>query len=669
MGEEVKIAQLLAGIALIAPATVHAQQTGETVQAPQPDAAGATDSAATGGTDADSGEILVTATRTPTAIDRIASSVTVLDKDAIDRAGDLTVADLLLRTPGVSLSRNGGYGTATSLRIRGAETDQTVVVIDGVKLNDPSSTGGGYNFGNLLIGDAARIEVLRGPQSTLWGSQAIGGVVNIVTPMPQKSLEGSFDVSAGSRNTVSGRAAIGGRTGPLSWRVGGQTFTTDGISAIAPEYGGSEKDGYTNRSASGRAVLDITDGISADVRGYYGHGRTEIDGFSGDTDEYSLNDEFVGYAGLNIALFDGRLRNRIGYAYTDTDRDNYDPARERKNTFDAAGKNERIEYQGSLAITRRIDATFGAEHEISRFRSVSPAASLSTPIPEPARGRAEVNSFYGQVNAEVIDGLTLTGGVRNDDHNSYGDKTLFAGGAVWKLPSNTILRASYSEGFKAPSLYQLYSEYGNQTLDPERAKGWEAGVEQRLLGGLAAIGATYFERRSHDLIDYSSCSTDSDDPMCVIPGTTTPRYGYYRNVDRAFAQGIEAAGRLRFGGLLIDGNYTWTLSEDRSPDSGTYGNQLGRRPRHSWNASATYTLPAGISLGGAVRWSGASYDSVYNSTRLDSYTLVDLRLDVPLSDDVTLFMRGDNVFDEDYRTAARYSTLGRSIRAGLRGRF
>lgn len=146
----------------------------EAQQAPPPDAAA----------DAGASSILVTATRLATPVDQVPASVTVLDKAAIDRAQDLGVTELLLRTPGVSISRNGGYGTATSLRIRGAESDQTVVVIDGVKLNDPSSAGGGYNFANLLVGDASRIEVLRGPQSTLWGSQAIGGVVNVVTAMP-----------------------------------------------------------------------------------------------------------------------------------------------------------------------------------------------------------------------------------------------------------------------------------------------------------------------------------------------------------------------------------------------------------------------------------------------------------------------------------------------------
>ncbi|VXC48450.1 TonB-dependent receptor plug domain-containing protein [Sphingomonas sp. 8AM] len=627
-------------------------------EAPRPDAA-ATDTGA---------DIVVAANRAPVDADRVTASVTVLDKAAIDRAQDLSVADLLLRTPGVSLSRNGGYGTSTSLRIRGAETDQTVVVIDGVKINDPSSPGGGYNFANLLIGDAARIEVLRGPQSILWGSQAIGGVVNIVTPLPTAALEGSIDLEGGSRETVSARAALGGTAGPLAWRVGAQTFITDGISALKA---GTERDGYTNQNVQGRAVLTIAPGISADLRGSYANGRNDFDGFGGDTPEYGLTREFVGYAGVNVDLFDARLRNRFGYGYTDTDRDNYNPDQVgQTQTFAALGRNHRVEYQGTLAVTKGVDAVFGVENEVSRFSTASsdfvPPYALGTP----ARGRAELTSFYGQLNVSPLDGLTLNGGVRHDDHSRFGTQTLFAGGANWVLPTGTVLRASYSEGFKAPTLYQLFSEYGNQALNPERARGWEAGAEQRFMDGRYAIGGTYFERRSRDQIVYTGCDFGSTDPLCFVPGSTTEqRFGYYQNVARAFARGVEAVARAQVGEhLSLDGNYSWVLSEDRSPGR-TFGNWLPRRPRDTANVSATYTFAESGSFGVAARFAGKSFDNASNATRLGGYTLVDVRGELPLSGNVRLFARVENLFDERYETIARYGTLGRSVYAGLRGRF
>lgn len=631
---------------------------GDGQEAPRPDAAADVDS------------ILVTATRIPLELGRIPSSISLLDKTAIDRSQDIGVTELLLRTPGISIARNGGYGTSTSLRIRGAESDQTVVVIDGVKINDPSSTGGGYNFSNLLIGDAARIEVLRGPQSILWGSQAIGGLVNIVTPLPKAPLEGSFDIEAGSRQTASARAALGGRQGPLTWRIGGQAFTTDGISAFASSFGGRERDGYTNRNLSGRAELEITDNVRADVRGYYARGHNEFDAVGADNPAYGLNREFVGYAGLNVDLFNKRLRNRFAYGYTDTKRDNYDPRNQRTKTFDASGRNQRLEYQGSFAITERDLLLFGVENERSRFSSVSPPAALSTPIPAPVRGRSEITGIYGQISLQPITGLTLNGGVRRDDHQRYGAKTLFSAGGVVNLSTSTRIRASYGEGFKAPTLYQLYSEYGNDSLAPERAHGWEAGAEQKLFGNKVQIGAVWFERTSRDLIVYIGCSSSSTTPLCFQPGTTIRRLGYYQNVSRAKAQGLEVqASATPVAGLLIDGNYTRTVAEDRSPGSANFGKWLPRRPRQQANGSVSYAWPMGLSTGVALRWSGHSFDNASNSQRLEDYTLVDLRAEYSLSDQVRLFARVENLFDEAYMTAYRYGALGRSIFAGVRGRF
>lgn len=618
----------------------------------------------------DADGIVVTATRAPLELDEVPASVTVLDKAAIDRSQDIGATELLLRTPGITVSRNGGYGTATSLRIRGAESDHTVVVIDGVKLSDPASAGGGYNFANLLAGDIDRIEVLRGPQSILWGSQAIGGVVNVVSAVPEQPLEGSFDLEAGSRETVSARAALGGRSGPLSWRIGGQTFTTDGISAIAPAYGGLEKDGYRNRSLTGRASLALADTVSVDLRGYYSAGRVDLDSTSGDSADYAHNQEWLGYAGLNVDLFEGRFHNRLAYSQTDTDRDNFNPTRARPQSFESEGRNRRWEYQGSFALSERVSAIFGLENERSHFRSRSPAASLATPLPAFATGRAEITSAYGQLSIEPVEGLTLNGGLRYDDHNRFGGQTLFAAGGVWSLPTGTVLRASYGEGFKAPTLYQMFSEYGNTALDPEEAKGWEAGVEQHLLGRKLVLGVTWFDRTTTNQIIFNSCTSASTNPLCLVPGSTTARRsGFYSNVSRGEAHGIEAAAALTLGGLTLDGNYSWIVAEDRSRGTANFGKTLPRRPRRAANMSVGYALPFGLELGAALRWSGASFDNAANTTRLDDYTLVDLRAEYRLSDGLRFFARVENLFDEKYMTAFRYGTLGRSAYAGIRGRF
>jgi vitamin B12 transporter len=600
----------------------------------------------------DADAIIVTATRVPTATDKLASAITVLDQAAIDRSQVTAVSDLLARTPGVTFSRTGGFGTQTYVRIRGAEGDHSVVVIDGVKLNDPSAPGGGYDFGNLLIGDAARIEVLRGPQSTLWGSQAIGGVVNIVSAAPAKPLEGSFNVEAGSRETVSARAGIGGTSESIDWRLGASTFTTDGISALSPALGGVERDGYRNRTGSGRLNVRLADGVSADLRGFYTRGVVDFDGFDSfdssfnraDTPEYGVTEQWLGYAGLNVALLEGRFKNRVAYARTTIDRDNYDPSSPfGTKTFDARGKNERFEYQGDFTLAEDVNAQFGAEREKSSFHASSP---FSADIAD-----ARLDSVYGQLNATVLPGLTLTGGVRYDHHDAFGGKTLFAGGGAWSLfDGQTVLRANYAEGFKAPTLYQLYSDYGNRFLRPEQAKSWEAGIEQHLFDRKVRLSATYFDRETTNLIVFLE-----------------PDY-YYDSVARADARGVELAAVAALGNLSLDANYSWTDTENRSAGS-TFGKDLTRRPRHMANGAADYAWPFGLSTGVALRYSGEAFENASNSVRLDDYLLTDVRLSFPIGETLTLFGRVENVFDEDYETAAGYGTLGRSVYAGIRARF
>jgi vitamin B12 transporter len=615
-------------------------------------------------------ELVVTATRSPQAADRVGQAVTVLDSQAIRSSQAVIVSDLLTRTAGVSFSRNGGTGASTQLRIRGAETDQTVVVVDGVKLNDPSSTGGGYNFANLLVGDIARIEILRGSQSTLWGSQAIGGVVNIVTAEPEGPFEASLQAEAGTDQTGYLRGAVGGAQERLVWRLAASRFVTDGdTSAYAF---GSEADGYRNTQLSGRARVDLTDQISADLRTLYSEGRNDFDGFPApaysfaDTDEYGTTKDLVVYAGLNASFFDGAFRNRIAYGYTRTDRDNFDPAQPvTDRTFDAAGENRRWEYQGVVALGETWSATFGGEWEEAEMRTASP--SQFDPRPAPARAKVEIGGLYAQAHGEIVPGVALTAGVRRDDHDTFGDHTVGQAALAWSLNKGaTVLRASFGQGFKAPTLYQLYSPYGNLALEPESADAWDLGVEQALLDGRAKISAVWFARETTNQIDYFSCTVANTDPLCAPGGT--PRFGYYANTAETRAKGVELIGQAELGPLVFEANYTWTDAENRSPGP-NQGKALARRPEHQANLSWTYTWSAGQSATAAVRYVGESFDSATNSYRIAGYTLLDLRGAWPVTEKLEVYGRVENVLDEEYETIRNYGSSGRGVFAGVRARF
>ena len=624
-------------------------------KAPEADVAGATGANGVA-------ELVVTATRTAQPIEKVGASVTVLTQPAIEASQAISVVELLAQTPGVSFTRNGGPGATTSLNIRGAETQHTVVLIDGVKLNDPSSTQGGFNSGNLLVGDISRIEILRGAQSTLWGSQAIGGVVNIVTAEPTTPFASSIDAEAGARKTGYLRAGVGGASDKLTWRVAGGYYTTDGFSAYKP---GKEKDGYQNAGLSGRLRVALAENVSAEVRSVYSKGKNDFDGFNVDSPEFGRTEELVVYTGLNFGLLDGRWNNRIGYAYTDTDRENINPARPAVPlTFDAAGKNKRWEYQGVFAVTDLITATFGAETENSRMRTRSP--SVSKPNPAFSTGKVGVDSVYGQVQAEVVPGLTLTAGLRYEDHDTYGTHTLGQASAAWALnEGDTVLRASFGQGFRAPGLYELFSEYGNLGLSPEKFDSWDAGVEQRFLGGKARAVATWFHREADNEIRYFSCSSASQ-PMCAPGGVF--RYGYYNNVLKTKTQGLELIGEYKpVEGLILTGNYTYT---DAETDSGANkGKQLTRRPKNMGNLSATYVWPVKLSTTVAVRYVGKTYNNDANTQVVKDYTLVDLRASYPLKDGLEVFGRVENAFDKDYQTILNYGTPGRGAFVGLRARF
>ncbi|MCC6914959.1 MAG: TonB-dependent receptor [Rhodospirillaceae bacterium] len=610
-------------------------------------------------------EIVVTATRSPQNLERIGSSLSIVTRADIETAQAVAVSDLISRLPGVSFSRNGGVGGTTSLRIRGAETDQTTVIIDGVKLNDPSSTGGGYNFANLLTGDIARIEVLRGAQSTLWGSQAIGGVVNIVTAQPTKPFEVSASVEGGSHNTGSTEVGVGGATDRLVWRLAGDYHTEDGISAFI---NGREDDGYHHAGASGRLRYNITDTVAVDLRGVYSRGKNQFDGFPApafvfaDTLEYGRTEEFVGYAGLSFDLLNGRLKNRVAYAYTDTNRDNFNPDQAvTPVTFDAAGKNKRWEYQGSFAFVDGVDAIFGLEHEASSFRTASPSAF--DPNPVPASDDVSITSGYTQVQAEVVPGLTLTGGLRYDSHDTFGDRLLGQVAGAWSLNGgDTVLRASFGQGFKAPTLYQLHSVYGNTTLAPEKADSVDAGITQHLFGDLLSVTATGFYRKTQNQIDFVSCP--GANPLCT-PG----KPGVYDNTASTKAKGVELESALKFEGLELKANYTYTKTENTSAGSANRGKELTRRPKNAVNVSADYAWPWDISTGVSLRYVGKTFDNAANSFVLPDYTTIDLRVSWDVTENVELYGRIENLFDEVYSTTRNYSSPRRGAFAGVRAKF
>ena len=637
-------------------------------QAPAPDEAGAV-----AATTVD--QVVVTADRAATPLDQVGQQVTVLTLPQIRLDQETDVADILARTPGVTVDRNGGPGQTTSLFIRGAESDQTVVLVDGVKVNDPSAVGAGYDFANLLTGDVSRIEVLRGPQSTLYGSEAIGGVVNIITQDATRPLQGDAQAEGGSYGTAYVKGGLGGKDGPATWRVGAYYNSTDSVSAFDRAFGGREADGFHTAGVSGRLSYDLTPDVQLDERAYYTASRNEFDGFGnpacytfaptcafGDDAEFGRTQQVVDYTGLNLSALDGRLKNRIAYEYNELDRRDEDPNQPlTKFTFEALGRTQTFDYEGAYALAPDYTLVFGAQDEKSTFNSDTPYDDVEFGD-APNKANASIDSGYGQVKGVVAPGLTLTGGVRYDVHSSFGGHVTGQASAAWVARPGTILRASFGQGFKAPSLYQLYSAFGTPSLRPEEANGWDAGVEQHLFADAVVVSATYFGRTSTNLIDFVDCFSLITSQCAVQPN------GFYANIDKDRAQGVELQGDWRpLRGLDLTANYTFDDDENRS--AGALHLQLARRPKDTANLAATYVWPVRLSTTLAVRYADRSFDNDLTDVVLKSYTLLDIRAAYPLRDGLELYARVENLTDKRYETTYQYGTLGRAGYAGVRVSF
>ncbi|ATE63086.1 TonB-dependent receptor plug domain-containing protein [Rhizorhabdus dicambivorans] len=597
--------------------------------------------------DADS--IIVTASRSEQKLSEAGQSVTVIDSMLIEQRQTVSVAELLRTTPGVTIARNGGPGGFTGVFIRGAQSEQTVALIDGVKINDPSSPGGGFNFADLLTDGVERIEILRGPQSVLWGSQAIGGVVNLITRAPTETPQLSATGEYGRYGTGHLTANASGTAGPVALSAGAGYLTTNGISAFAR---GPERDGYDLFGAHAKAVITLDERLSIDLRGLYTRSKVDLDGFApptfafGDTSEYSRQEQIVGYAGINAGLFDGRLNNRLAIAYTLIDRDSYDRALTPRKTLAGRGRNLRYEYQGVAEIADWANGTFGAEHEKQSYRTFDSFSGRQ-------KRRANTDSAYADIHLKPAAGLSMGAGIRHDDHSGFGGATTMSADTAYSPNGGaTLIRASYGEGFKAPSLYQLYGDFGNPALVPEKARGFDAGITQQLLDGAIEASATWFTRKVRNQIDFD---------------LSTFAYG---NLAAVRARGVELGLKLRPAeGFTVDANYTYTKAVNRQRSDPNFGKDLARRPRNSVNVSADYAWPFGLKTGATITHLSRSYNDAGNFTRIDGYALVDVRLAYPVTDRIELFGRVENLFDQRYQTATDYGQPGRAATAGVRLRY
>jgi vitamin B12 transporter len=586
-------------------------------------------------------QITVVATGTRETIHTSGQPLTIIGRDEIEQVQGGDITRVLERAPGVTVSRNGGPGSFTGVRLRGAEAEQLLVLIDGVRVADPAAPAGGYDFGTLLPAAIGKIELLRGSNGTIWGSQAIGGVLAAWTRFAP-GLESS--VEYGARDTLYTTASAGIEQGALELAADGACYRTDGFSAAAA---GSEPDGYRQWQAGGRGRLTIAPGLWLRGGVRYADSRLEIDGFPApsftlaDTDEYQETRQLSTSGGLEYE--GGRLQLTGGWSASDTERDSFDPAIGTAPTYATDGHSDRLDLRGAWRFGAAT-LWFGGESEWSRFSSTFDAEQ-----------RAHTSGAYAQLGKTIADGLSLNAGARIADHSRFGNALTLGADASWSIGGGWRLRASFGEGFKAPTLFQLFSDYGNAALEPERSTSADIGVELNDRNSATHLAATLFRRDSEDLIDF-------------VPDRS---FGTYYNVGRVRAQGIELEARHDLtSALAARFAYSFVHTENRTPGSPNRGNVLARRPRHALSFGGEWRVnEEGAALGADLRWVSASYDDAANLVRMPSHAVVDVTARWPVSERIELFGRIENLWDEDYQTAAGYASPGRGAFVGARLRL
>ncbi|MEO5707530.1 MAG: TonB-dependent receptor [Alteraurantiacibacter sp.] len=595
--------------------------------------------------------ITVTARGIPALLRQVGQAATVLDRAQIEQVQGADLPRVLARVPGVTVSRNGGAGSYTSVQVRGAAGSDLLVLVDGIRLADPAAPAGGFDMGNLLTGAVGRVELLRGSNSTVWGSDAVGGVLSI-TPPDSGSLAAS--VETGTQGFLFATASARVSQDEAEAGLALSHFATDGFSAASS---GLEPDGFRQQAATAWASVDqLVDDIGAFLRVQYAAGRVELDGYPApdyvlaDTAEFQQTRQFSYSSGLK---FDYRpIVATLSYAVTQTERDLFDPAVSAQPGFSSDGHTRRLEAKAQLQDLGRFDLVAGADLAHSWYRTSFDA-----------RSAARTAGAFAQLGYQ--NGISAHAGVRYEDHADFGGVTSFGADVVLPFASGWRLVSSVGQGFRAPSLFQLNSNYGNAALQPERSTSFDLGL--RFAGGLDYVvrralpraSLVYFRRDSRDLIDFIACPPQGS-------GICTGRpYGTYDNVGRARSQGVEVEVQTR---LLRDVQagiaYAFTVSTNRAT-----GLRLARRPRHAGTFGLDWQALRRLSLGADLRVVSASFDDVANTGRLGGHALLDLRASWAVSGHFDLYGRIENAGDERYQTALGYAQQGRAAFVGVRARL
>jgi vitamin B12 transporter len=597
--------------------------------------------------------VVVTADRVPAERQDVASSITLITADDIAAKQAPTLTDALKDVPGLNLVQTGGPGGQASVFLRGTNSNHVKVLIDGIDVGDPSAPTGAFDFGQVLTPDIARVEVLRGPQSGLYGSDAIGGVINIITRQGEGPARVTAGLEGGSFETFNQNGGVQGGAGALHYAATVAHVYSGATPVTPPELlaPGERRidDRYDNITASTKLGYEVTADFDLGLVARYVDGQLKFTGdnfFTGfpdasqsetDTRQYDTR----GFA--HLKAFGGRFEQTLGVAYSSIATTEASPD---NPTSYFTGDRVKVDWQGEVKLMPGETLVLGAEHQRDGIR-------------QPVSASSTIDSGYAELVSSPVKDLNASLAVRYDANSGFGGQTTWRFAPTYFVEATgTKLQASVGTGFKAPTLSERFQDFpafgffGNPDLRPETSLGYDIGFEQGLLKDRRlSFGATWFHNTIRNLIDTNASFTS------------------YANVGRAHSQGVESFVALKpveTVSLRLD--YTFTEAEDD-----ILHQELLRRPRDKWTLDArwqaTRRLSLDLDLLSVSSWIDGNRQFTIPRLTAPGYTTADIAASYDVTAQVTVYGRVANLADARYENPTGFLKPGRGVFAGVRARF
>ena len=595
--------------------------------------------------------IIVSATRLPTPEDEVASSVTLKGAAEIDAQQARTLPEILQTVPGLNVIQTGGAGGTTSIFMRGTNSNHVKILVDGIDVSDPSTPGDTFDLAHLLLADIDRIEVLRGPQSGLYGSDAIGGAIYIVTKTGAGPLAATATLEGGSFGTFNQTGSVSGSAGASNYALNVEHLrsTDTPVTPLEVLLPGEKRndDSYDNKSFSTKLGSKLTDTLDVALVTHYIDARLDFT-----ADDFNVfpsvpdatrsehdSHQFFTRASAHLAPVEGRFDETLGIGYTHDHTTDFSPG---SSPTHSRGERLKIDWQGNVTLASSEVLILGAEHQRDAIEQ-SPISAQTT-----------TNAGFAQLQSSFANRFFATVSLRYDDNDRFGGKTTYRIAPEFViLETGTTLKGSVGSGFKAPTLNQLFVNFpafdffANPNLKPESSVGYDLGFEQRLLQKKLRFGMTYFHNHIRDLIaDNNTFTSDV-------------------NIDRATSYGFENfIAYAPTAGLLMQADYTYTLAQDD-----ILREELLRRPKVKASFASTWQASAALSLTATVLYVGPWIDGNRNFTipRLTAggFATTNFAAHYVLVRNVSLFGRINNIFDRRYEDPVGFDRPGFGVFAGI----